>query len=75
MVGRGSGPPLAPRANISRTVARRCERRILALKEQGIAIDPQILTYINRLSDFLFVLSRAINNFNGIEEIFWEKSC
>lgn len=70
-----SGHPDAARANIARTVARRCERRILALKEQGIVVDPQILTYINRLSDFLFVLSRAINNFNGIEEIFWEKSC
>jgi len=69
------GHPDAARANIARTVARRCERRIIALQEQGIDIDPQILKYINRLSDFLFVLSRAINNFNGIEEIFWEKSC
>ncbi len=69
------GHPDAARANIARTVARRCERRILTLQESGIAVDPEILKYINRLSDFLFVLSRAINKFNNIEEIFWEKSC
>lgn len=70
-----SGHPDAARAHIARTVARRCERRILSLKEQNIDVDPEILKYINRLSDFLFVLSRAINNFNGTKEIFWEKSC
>lgn len=69
------GHPDAARANIARTVARRCERRILALSESGITVDPAILRYINRLSDFLFVLSRAINKFNGFDEIFWEKSC
>lgn len=69
------GHPDAARANIVRTVARRCERRVLALRETGADVDPEILKYINRLSDFLFVLSRAINKFNNIEEIFWEKSC
>ena len=69
------GHPDAARANIARTVARRCERRVIDLQQTGVVVDPCILKYINRLSDFLFVLGRAINNFNGIEEIFWEKSC
>lgn len=67
-----AGHPDAAHANIARTVARRAERRILALDPPA---SPTILQYINRLSDYLFVLSRAINNFNGVDEIFWEKSC
>lgn len=68
------GHPDAARANIARTVARRAERRIVTLS-RNVAVDPMIMKYINRLSDYLFVLGRAINNFNGQEEIFWEKSC
>lgn len=68
------GHPDAARANIARTVARRAERRILTLAEQA-PVDPAIIRYINRLSDFLFVLGRAINNFNNHPEIFWQKSC
>lgn len=68
------GNPDAARANIARTVARRCERRIITLgRTQNV--DPEIVRYINRLSDYLFVLSRAINFFNKTDEIFWEKSC
>lgn len=61
------GHPDAARAGIARTVARRAERRILDLDN----VDPQIVRYINRLSDYLFVLSRAINFFNGKDEFFW----
>lgn len=68
------GHPDAARANIARTVARRAERRIVALSAD-VAVDPTIMRYINRLSDYLFVLSRSINNFNGIEVIFWDKTC
>lgn len=68
------GHPDAARANIARTVARRCERRIITLGRTE-KIDPGILRYINRLSDYLFVLSRYINFFNKVDEIFWEKSC
>lgn len=61
------GHPDSARAGIARTVARRAERRILDLDN----VDPQIVRYINRLSDYLFVLSRAINFFNGKDEFFW----
>ncbi len=67
-----TGHPGAARANIARTVARRAERRILALRNP---VDPAILRYINRLSDYLFILSRAINIFNGRDEIFWSADC
>lgn len=65
------GHPDAARANIARTVARRAERRILALAAEA-PVDAEIIRYVNRLSDYLFVLGRAINNTAGCREIFWE---
>ncbi|MDR0962366.1 MAG: cob(I)yrinic acid a,c-diamide adenosyltransferase [Mediterranea sp.] len=59
-------------ANVCRTVCRRAERRILALSTEA-EIAPELLAYINRLSDYLFVLSRKINNKAGKDEIFWKR--
>lgn len=64
----------AARAHIARCVARRAERRIITLASTT-PVDRQIIGYINRLSDYLFVLARAINHNFGSEEIFWEKNC
>lgn len=64
----------AARANVARTVARRAERRIVALSRQA-PVDPFILRYINRLSDLLFALLREININNHVPEIFWQKDC
>ena len=63
----------AARAHIARCVARRAERRIISLAAD-VAVDSDIITYVNRLSDYLFVLARAINHNFGSEEIFWEKN-
>ena len=60
--------------HVCRTVCRRAERRILALAEQ-VEIAPELLAYVNRLSDYLFVLSRKINGDAKKEEIFWNNSC
>lgn len=60
--------------HICRTVCRRAERRILALSEQA-EISLQLLAYVNRLSDYLFVLSRKMNLDEKKEEIFWNNSC
>ena len=68
------GHPDSARAHIARTVARRAERRIITLARTA-DVDPAVIRYINRLSDYLFVLARAINNINNCGEIFWEKSC
>lgn len=62
----------AARANIARTVVRRAERRIIALAATGVTVDPMLCRYINRLSDYLFVLSRAINRHNDINDVFWD---
>lgn len=67
----------------ARTICRRAERRILffykeieaqnELKQRNI--DPNIPTFINRLSDYLFILSRKINKDEGFEEKKWENVC
>lgn len=51
----------------ARTVCRRAERRVIALRESE-SIDTPILTYLNRLSDLLFVLGRVINHRDGEPE-------
>ncbi len=61
----------AAQANVARTVCRRAERRMLALAEQGIPVAPAALRFINRLSDYLFVLSRCLNVAAGQPEIIW----
>ncbi len=61
-------------ANLARAVARRAERHIIAMS-RTCQVDPGILRYINRLSDFLFALGREININTSHREIFWQKSC
>ncbi len=64
----------AAQCHVCRTVCRRAERRILALAET-CTIAPELVAYVNRLSDYLFILSRKINNMDGKAEIFWDNSC
>jgi len=56
--------------HIARTVCRRAERRILDLAEET-EVDELVLTYMNRLSDYLFMLSRKVAQSRGIEEHKW----
>lgn len=60
--------------HVCRTVCRRAERRILSLSETA-EISPELLAYVNRLSDYLFVLARKINQDEKKEEIFWQNRC
>lgn len=64
------GHPVVSSCHIARTVCRRAERRITVLHEVN-PLSAEILTYINRLSDFLFVLARKLSLDLGIEEIKW----
>ncbi len=58
------------KAHICRTVARRAERRIISLA--GIAnLDPIVVIYLNRLSDYFFILSRKIAHDLGHDEVPW----
>lgn len=70
----------ASMAHVCRTVCRRAERRILALNNQQkerdeAELDANVLSYMNRLSDFLFVLARKMNIIEGQDEIIWKNPC
>lgn len=68
------GTPVAAQAHVCRTVCRRAERRIVALSEVA-QISPKTLQYVNRLSDYLFVLAKIINFNAGVSEIVWQNVC
>ncbi len=57
--------------HLARTVSRRAERLMVALaKTKGEVVSEEALQYINRLSDFLFVAARAVNE-NGASDVLW----
>jgi ATP:cob(I)alamin adenosyltransferase len=68
------GSRAASVCHICRTVCRRAERRILTLAEEHI-VSQEVISFINRLSDYLFVLSRKLNRDEIIDEIFWDNTC
>jgi cob(I)alamin adenosyltransferase len=68
------GTQAAAQAHVCRTVCRRAERRIVALSEVA-QISPETQQYINRLSDYLFVLAKKINFNAGVSEIIWQNVC
>lgn len=68
------GTQAAAQAHVCRTVCRRAERRIVALSEVA-DISPEIQQYVNRLSDYLFVLAKIINFNAGVSEIVWQNVC
>jgi cob(I)alamin adenosyltransferase len=59
-------------AHICRCVCRRAERLCVKIKETGDFIDPLVIKYLNRLSDYLFVLARYIGHLFKVEEITWK---
>lgn len=64
------GSPPAAYLHQARTVARRAERHMVALKDDD-AVNPDAMAYINRLSDFLFVAARWCNDL-GANDILWQ---
>ncbi len=66
------GSPAAAALHLARTIARRAERLMVALSRQpGETVNEPALRYINRLSDLLFVASRAANQ-NGAGDVLWK---
>ncbi|WP_417593632.1 cob(I)yrinic acid a,c-diamide adenosyltransferase [Parasphingorhabdus sp.] len=63
------GSKAAAAIHCARAIARRTERTCVAAAQE-IAVNPQALAYINRLSDYLFVVGRALNN-GGKDDILW----
>ncbi len=64
------GHPAVAQCHITRTVCRRAERRIVAMAGET-PVDEWVIKYINRLSDYFFVLSRHLSNYFNIDEIRW----
>ena len=67
------GSALASQLHVCRAVCRRAERRVIALS-QADATNPEIVRFLNRLSDLLFVAARAANMRAGVADVPWQKS-
>ena len=68
------GSQAAAQAHVCRTVCRRAERCIDSLMENAV-VGAEIVQYVNRLSDYLFVLAKKINFNNNVDEILWQNAC
>lgn len=66
------GHPLAAALHLARVVCRRAERRSVSLQHSGEALNPEVLRYLNRLSDLLFVLARVANQRQNVPDIAWK---
>lgn len=64
------GHPALAQCHVARTVCRRAERRVNAMAME-VSVDEWVIRYLNRLSDYLFVLSRHMSNYFKIDEIPW----
>ena len=61
----------ASHCHVARAVCRRAERCLVSLNKQD-KLNVYLMAYINRLSDYLFVLARAISKAEGKDEIYWQ---
>ena len=59
-------------AHVCRTICRRAERRILTLNSSE-EVAPELLAYVNRLSDYFYILALRLNFLQGTDEILWHK--
>ena len=67
------GTPAAAQIHLARTVCRRAERLAVTLARQpGQDVPAIVIVYLNRLSDLLFVLARAVNHRAGVADILWK---
>ncbi len=66
------GSRAAAAAHFARTVCRRAERRVAALR-RAEPVAPALLHYLNRLSDLLFVSARALNRHAGGDDVLWQQ--
>lgn len=65
------GHPTVSTCHIARCVCRRAERLCIGLQDQGSFVAPLVIPYLNRLSDYLFVLARFLGQSLGVAEIPW----
>ncbi len=67
------GTAAAAYLHLARTICRRAERVVVSLAAEE-AINPELVPYLNRLSDFLFVAARVANARAGVADVPWQKS-
>ena len=67
------GSRMSALCDICRTIARRAERRVITLSHDA-PVSGLVLRYLNRLSDFFFVLARFNNVSHDFDEIYWDKN-
>lgn len=68
------GTMAAAQCHVCRTVCRRAERKISALAETAV-VDAEITQFVNRLSDYLYVLAKKMNFNAKQDEIIWKNPC
>jgi cob(I)alamin adenosyltransferase len=61
----------ASHCHVARAVCRRVERTLVSLHKQK-TLNGYLIAYVNRLSDYLFVLARAISKAQGMDEVYWQ---
>jgi cob(I)alamin adenosyltransferase len=66
------GAPAVSYAHVARCVCRRAERICVAMQAEELEIEPLVIKYLNRLSDYLFVVARYIGSLQKAEEVQWK---
>jgi len=67
------GHPAVGYCHVARTICRRAERRVITIADTN-EVNPWVIRYINRLSDYLFVLSRHLSKYFDVHEIPWKSN-
>ena len=68
------GTSAASLSHIARTKTREIERQLVGLLDDGEAVSQDVLTYINRLSDYFFIVARVLNARSGVEDVIYHNS-
>ena len=68
------GTPCASLMHVARTITRRAEREVVSLMEEEDGINEIVLQYINRLSDYFFVVARWMNYCEGEPEVYYKRT-
>ena len=66
------GGPSAAACHLARTIVRRAERRVLTLKDKE-PVRSEVVSYLNRLSDLLFVIARVLARIDNGKEVLWDR--
>lgn len=68
-----AGTLAASHCHVARAVARRAERSVVALRAADDSVRPEVQQYLNRASDVLFILCRALCRRDGGTEVYWKR--